>query len=124
MSLIKKVAQHTIIHTIGKFGASLVGILVVAILTRYLGVEGYGAYTTIFAYLFFFAVLSDLGLYVITVNELGRSEFGEEKFFNNVFTLRLITALILMIIATGLVWWLPYSLMIKLGVMVASISIF
>jgi len=124
MNLTKKIAQHTIIHTLGKFGASLIGVLVVAILTRYLGVEGYGAYTTIFAYLFFFAILSDLGLYVITVNELNHSEYGEEKFFNNIFTLRLVTALILMLVASILVWWLPYSLIIKLGVMVASVSIF
>jgi len=124
MNLVKKIAQHTIIHTIGKFGASLIGIFVVAILTRYLGVEGYGAYTTIFAYLFFFAILSDLGLYIVTVNELGRSEFGEEKFFNNVFTLRLITAGILMLLAGGLVWFFPYSLLIKIGVLVAALSIF
>ena len=52
MSLTKKIALNTAIHTIGKFGASFIGIFVVAILTRYLGVEGYGAYTTIFAYLF------------------------------------------------------------------------
>ena len=124
MSLSKKIAFNTIIHTAGKFGASFIGILVVAILTRYLGVEGYGAYTTIFAYLFFFAILSDLGLYVVTVNELGRSPYGEAKFFNNVFTLRLVSALILMLIASGLVWFLPYSRLIKIGTMAASFSIF
>ncbi|MFH1890463.1 MAG: flippase [Candidatus Kuenenbacteria bacterium] len=124
MSLTKKIALNTALHTLGKFGASFIGIFVVAILTRYLGIEGYGRYTTIFAYLFFFAILSDLGLYVVTVNELGRSKYGEEKFFNNIFTMRFITALILMIIASALVWIFPYSLIIKLGVIVASFSIF
>jgi len=38
--------------------------------------------------------------------------------------LRLVSALILMIVASVLVWWLPYSLMIKWGVIVASVSIF
>ncbi len=124
MSLTKKIALNTILHTLGKFSASFIGIFVVAILTRYLGVAGYGSYTTIFAYLFFFAILSDLGLYVVTVNELQFSPYGEEKFFNNVFTLRFFTALILMVFASALVWLFPYSLVIKLGVMVASFSIF
>lgn len=124
MNLTKKIALNTILHTTGKFGASFIGIFVVAILTRYLGIEGYGAYTTIFAYLFFFAILSDLGLYVITVNELGRSEYGEERFFNNIFTIRLTSALILIIAASAIVWIFPYSHLIKIGVMVASISIF
>ncbi len=123
-NLIKKVVLNTGLHTLGKFGASIMGVLIVAILTRYLGVEGFGAYTTIFAYLFFFAVLSDLGLYVITVNELGRSKFGEEHFFNNIFSLRFISALLLMLVACVLVWIFPYSDIIKLGVAVASFSVF
>ncbi len=122
MNLTKKIAKNTVIHTTGKFGASLIGVLIAAILTRYLGVEGYGAYTTIFAYLFFFALLADLGLYIITVNELGRSKLGEEKFFNNVFTLRFITAIFLLILASIIIWWLPYSLTIKIGVIVAAVA--
>jgi len=124
MSLLKKIALNTIVHTVGKFGASFIGIFIVAILTRYLGVEGYGAYTTIFAYLFFFSILSDLGLYVISINELGRNPFGEQKFFNNIFSLRFISAAVFLMIACSLVWLLPYSPDIQLGVIIASVSIF
>jgi O-antigen/teichoic acid export membrane protein len=124
MNLIKKIAFNTLVHSAGKFGASLIGVFIVAILTRYLGVDGYGEYTTIFAYLFFFAILTDLGLYVVTVNELGRSEFGEERFFNNIFSIRFFSALIFLTLASVLVFVFPYSGLIKLGVMVASVSIF
>jgi len=114
---------NTIIHTLGKFGASAIGLLIVAILARYLGVEGYGQYTTVFSYLFFFAVLSDLGLYVVVVNELKRSQFGEEVFLNNIFTLRALSATGLMIVASGLVWFFPYDPIVKIGVIVAAVSI-
>ena len=124
MNLTKKIALNTFIHTAGKFGASFVGIFIVAILTRYLGVDGYGAYTIIFAYLFFFAILSDLGLYVVTVNELGRSKYGEENFFNNIFSIRFFSALLLMVAAGILVWMFPYSGLIKTGIIIASASIF
>src|SRR3989338_213127 len=124
MNLAKKIVLNTAVHTLGKFGASFIGIFIVALLTRYLGVTGYGAYTTIFTYLFFFAILSDMGLYVVTVNELFRSEFGEEKFFNNVFSLRFFSALLLMVVASALAWVFPYSFLIKLGILVAALSVF
>ncbi|KKS43260.1 hypothetical protein A3H03_02200 [Candidatus Kuenenbacteria bacterium RIFCSPLOWO2_12_FULL_42_13] len=123
MRLASKIALNTIVHTAGKFGASIVGLLIVAILTRHLGVSGYGQYITVFSYLFFFAVLSDLGLYVVVVNELKRSRFGEEVFLNNIFTLRASSATALMILASGLVWFFPYDITIKLGVVFASIAI-
>ncbi len=123
MRLASKIALNTIIHTAGKFGASIVGLLIVAILARYLGVAGYGQYTTVFSYLFFFAVLSDLGLYVVVVNELKRSRFGEEKFLNNIFTLRAVSATVMMVLASGLVWFFPYDGLVKLGVVVAAVSI-
>ncbi len=123
MLLFKKIALNTILHTMGKFGASLLGVVVVGLMARYLGVEGYGAYTTVLAYLFFFAVLSDLGLYVVTVNELSHSVYGQERFFNNIFTLRLVSALVFMGVADIIVWFLPYSYLIKIGVLVASLSV-
>lgn len=123
MLLARKIALNTILHTVGKFGSSLIGIAVIALIARYLGVEGYGAYTTVLAYLFFFAILSDLGLYIVTINELSHSSHGEEKFFNNVFTLRLLSALALMGLANGLVWFFPYGYLIKIGVLIASFSI-
>ncbi|NMC51388.1 flippase [Candidatus Kuenenbacteria bacterium] len=123
MNLTQKIAWNTIIHTIGKFGASAIGVLVVAILTRYLGVEGYGEYTTVFAYLFFFAVLADLGLYVVTINELKRSQWGEERFFNNIFTMRFVSAIFMMALAGALVWFFPYNNNIKWGVLLASLSV-
>ncbi len=123
MQTSKKIAVNTIIHTVGKFGASLIGVLITALLARYLGVQGYGAYTTVLAYLFFFAILADLGLYVVTVNELSHSRYSEEMFFNNIFTLRLVSALVLMGLANLIVWFLPYSYLIKVGTLIASISI-
>ncbi|NMB48176.1 flippase [Candidatus Kuenenbacteria bacterium] len=123
MRLSSKIALNTIIHTAGKFGASAIGLLVVAILARYLGVEGYGQYTTVFSFLFFFAVLSDLGLYVVVVNELKRSRFGEEKFLNNIFTLRLVSATVMMVLACGLVWFFPYASIVRKGVLIAAVSI-
>lgn len=124
MSLAKSIAKNTLIHTIGKFSGSAIGIVIVALLTRYLGTEGYGHFATIMAYLFFFATLGDLGLYLVTVNELGREDVNQKKLFSNIFTMRLISGLVLMLLANGLIWFFPYPYLVKIGTLFYSLCVF
>lgn len=123
MSLTKKILSNTAIHAIGKFGASAIGLVIIGLVTRYLGTEGYGYYTTIFAYLFLFSTIGDLGLYLVTINELGRAGVDSKQLFSNVFTMRLVSGIVLMALAAGLIWLFPYPLLVKLGALVVSISV-
>src|SRR4030042_1020241 len=123
MSLTKSIAKNTLIHSLGRFTAAAIGVVIVGLMTRYLGTTGYGYFTTIFAYLFFFSILGDLGLYLVTVNELGRQGVDKQKVYSNTFTLRLISSAFLMILACGLIWFFPYPLLIKLGVLIFSICL-
>ncbi len=122
MSLSKKIASNTILHTLGKFGGSAIGLIIIGVLTRYLGTDGYGQYTTVFAYLFFFATIGDLGLYLVTVNELGKKGIDQIKVFSNAFSMRFFSGIFLMLAANLLVWFFPYPTEIKLGTLIISIS--
>ena len=124
MSLTKKITFNTIIHTFGKFTGSAIGVVILGLLARYLGTQGFGHFTTIFAYLFFFSIIGDLGLYLITINELGRENVDQKKLFSNIFTIRFISGLFLMILACSLIWLFPYPLLVKLGTLIIAISIF
>ena len=61
MSLTRGVAYNTTIQIVGKVITTIISLFIVAALTRYLGVAGFGQYTTIFAYTGFFGVLAVLG---------------------------------------------------------------
>ena len=124
MSFTKKVAWNTIIQTIGKVIGIILGIATVAIMTRYLGREGFGAYTTILAFLQFFSLLFDLGLYLVLTNEIARPEVDRQYLLNNFFTLRLVSAIFFLLAVSAAVWAFPYPLLIKEGVIVASLSLF
>ncbi len=124
MSLTKKITFNTIIHTFGKFTGSAIGVVILGLLARYLGTEGFGYFTTIFAYLFFFSVIGDLGLYLITINELGREGVDQKKIYSNIFTIRFVSGLFLMILASSLIWFFPYPLLVKFGALIISISVF
>lgn len=122
MSLTKSIAKNAIVHASGKFLGAIIGLAIVGLITRYLGTEGYGHYTTIFAYLYFFTVIADLGLYLISVNELGRADTDQKKFFSNVWTMRFFSGLLFLIVACGLIWFFPYPVQIKLGAIIVSLS--
>ena len=101
-------------------GLSLV---VVGILTRSLGLAGFGQYSAIFAYLFIFTAIADLGLYTFMVREISRTtESAEEKkIASKIFTLRFLAVVSIIVLADLLIFAFPYPLKVKLGVIIASL---
>ena len=65
-----KVFSSTCIQVLTKLVTVIIGVIMVKLLTRYLGVEGYGLYAKIFNYASIFAIFSDLGLYTLSIREI------------------------------------------------------
>jgi len=124
MSLTRKIAHNTIIQFSGKIIGTFLGVLTVAIMTRYLGQIGFGQYSTITAYLQFFGILVDMGLSLIIIRLLADPEHEERKIINNVFSLRFFSALIFLGLAPLIVIFFPYNNLIKLGVAITTLSFF
>jgi O-antigen/teichoic acid export membrane protein len=124
MSYTRKIAHNTIIQIIGKGISTIIGVVVVGMLTRYLGEAGFGQYTTIMAFLQFFGILVDMGLYIVLVKKISEENVDEEKWASNIFTLRLISAIIFLGLAPLIVLFFPYPGIIKLGVLITSLSFF
>lgn len=124
MSLTRKIAYNTATQVIGKIlylGCSLV---IVILITRHLGVAGYGNYNTIIAYLGLFAVLAELGLYMIMVREISQHPKEKEKIVGNVIGLRIFTAIAALILASTVAFFLNYPYEVKLGIIIFSGGIF
>ncbi len=94
MSLTARIARNTFVQIIGKVVSVVVAAVSIGLVTRYLGQAGYGQYTTALAFVEFFGVLADLGLYIIALKKISEIGTDAEKFFNNIFTLRLISAIV------------------------------
>lgn len=122
MSLSKKVAQNTFIQIFGKIISTVLGLLALAIMTRYLGAAGFGEYTTIFTFISFFAIIADLGLTLVTVQMISDPKADEGKVLNNLLSLRLLSAAIFLGLGPIIVLFFPYGPSIKLGVLISSLS--
>ena len=117
------IARNTIIQTAGKIISIALGWVILLILTNYLGAAGFGSYTIMSAYLQFFAVAADLGFVLVSAQLLAERPDDKDKVFANLLTFRLVTALVLFLAPFG-IWLFPYSLLIKQGVVILTISFF
>lgn len=122
----KKVAYNTLIQIVGKILTTATSLVLIASLTRYLGVYGYGQYTTIFSYVSFAAVFADLGFFWIMVRELSKPDQKDhEKIFNNIMTLRSILGLIVFVVGFFISFLIPaYDTVIRYGIGIISIGWF
>lgn len=122
MSLTRQVAHNMIYQVGGKIISTILGLLALAMMTRYLGQDGYGGYTTIVSFLQFFGILVDFGLTLTTVQMISEPNSDADKITSNIFTLRFFSALIFLGLAPLVVLFFPYSATLKTGVAITTFS--
>ncbi|MBI5621440.1 flippase [Candidatus Falkowbacteria bacterium] len=122
-SLTRIIAQNTVIQIAGKAVSMVFGLLTVGVMTRYLGQEGFGQYTTVVAFLQFFGIVVDFGLAVIIIQLISARPAETEKLASNIFTFRLVSAVMLFALAPIVVWLFPYPAVIKWGVAVTAAAL-
>jgi O-antigen/teichoic acid export membrane protein len=82
----------------------------------------FGQYTTIMTYASVFAIAADMGLTLVASQMINRVGVDEKKILANLFAFRSLTALVMIGLAPLTVWWMPYDLVTKIGVVVATMS--
>lgn len=118
MSVANKIFTNTIWQVSIRIVNVLIGVFSLALITRMLGQAGFGYYTTIFAFVQIFAILADLGLYMALLREISsaKDKITENKIISNIFTIRLVSSLLMLIIIPLVVQFFPYDRIVKIGV--------
>ena len=105
-----------------KMAGTVLALVGIGFITRYLGKDGFGDYSTVLAYFFFFGAIGDLGLYAISTREISRPGSDEEEILGNVFSIRVISALLIVVVSLLLVYFLPYSSAVKTGIVISALA--
>lgn len=118
MSTANKIFTNTLWQVIIRSINILIGVVSLGLITRTLGQAGFGYYTTIFAFVQMFMILADLGLYLTMLREVSavKTRSEENKVVNNIFTIRLLASFLIIILAPIVIWFFPYDLAVKQGV--------
>lgn len=87
-----KVIKNTLSQGIGKAVVVFLSLLTTALLTRYLGARGYGAYTFITAFTLLLGQVADWGTNIIAVREASQKKKAQGAIFGSILLFRLFLA--------------------------------
>ena len=101
MNLPRRVAWNTLTQATARVVTLALSVLTTVLLTRHLGVSGYGVYITVTVYLSFFAVFFDAGVTTLVVRTLSTDE-SRTDLFRDAIGLRIALAVPIALLALGI----------------------
>lgn len=122
MAIARRIAYNVVFNVAAKIISTILALVAIGFITRYLGKSGFGDYSTVLAFFAFFGSFADLGLYSITAREISRPDANEKRILDNAFTLRLFSSILVFALTPILIYFLPYSGEVKLGILIAAAS--
>lgn len=123
MSVTQVIAKNTLHQFVGKFITMAITILTTALVTRIYGVEGYGAFNLIITFPAIFYIIADFGFNAIGTRDLTKDESKIGEYLGTIFLLRVLISFILILIATVIILFLPYTNFIRLGIFLSLFTI-
>lgn len=94
MNIIRKVAKNTGIIIAGEIINKIISLLIIIYLARYLGAIGYGKYSFVFAFISFFAIITDFGLNTIIARDTARDKGIAAKLITNAAAMKAVLSII------------------------------
>ncbi len=134
----KLVVKDAFWQIFGRILSAIAGLLVIKMITPYLGPERFGDYSTILKYFAIWAALADFGLYVIALQKLGKikeesydklkeyyAKFVSTRFLLIfvVYTTAIVVAYLIPAYSSNpyLIWWLPIGMLFSVSFMMSGI---
>lgn len=122
MSLSRKIAFNTSVQLVGKIVSTILGLVAIALLGRYLGPEQFGWYTTAITFLQFAGILVDFGLIPVTAQMLGEGKHKQEALLPNLLGYRFATAGVFFLLAPLVSLLFAYPTPVKWAIGLMAIS--
>jgi len=116
MNTTKVIAFNTVYQIVGKVLSLGVTVLATAIITRYYGVSGYGAFSLMQNWPALFFVIADFGINAIAVRELTLDWSKAGRYLSTIFIFRTFFSVLLIILVGFIVFLFPYDQSLKLGI--------
>lgn len=118
------IASNTFFQLLSRVATAGVALIVTRLITQNLGLQGYGDYQIVLSYVTLFWILTDFGLNAVVVREMAADNAKLQPLFSALFTLRAVLGIFLVFLSLAILSFLPYQPTVKLGIIVASFTIF
>jgi O-antigen/teichoic acid export membrane protein len=124
MNLLKKIATNYLTQILGKSLSVFLGLLVIALLTRYLSTEDWAAFITATSFLSFVSVFVDFGLTLTLTQMISAPGVNENKIVGNILGIRLTSGVVFYGLSILVVAFLPYPDAAKTAVAAGAAAFF
>ena len=124
MSITKQIAKNTLYLALGKALSTILGVLTIALLLRYLSPDDYGRYTTVLAFILLFGTFADFGLNLTATQDISIPNTDIGRTISSIFTLRLIITIALVLILPIMLLAFPYEAEVKHAILISSVLFF
>lgn len=113
MSVVRSVVSNTVTVYLGKIVGIIISATTLGIIARNLGVEGFGAYSTVLAYSAIVVAVADLGIGWLATREIA---LGKEDNLKTLATLKIIVTVLVIGGSLAVLPLFSYSLQVQQGV--------
>lgn len=123
MNNAERVIRNTGVILVGNAANKVLNFIVLIYLARYLGSTDFGKYSFVFAYLFFFSVLTFMGINKIVVREISKDKTIQKEIIGNALSIRLLLSIAAIILSITIINLLNYPFDTKVLVYIMSITL-
>src|SRR3989344_3908713 len=118
----RKIAHNTAAQISGKAVSTLLGLIAIGMLTRYLGTEQFGWYITVISFLQFIGILIDFGMIPVTAQMMSEPGHDKRTLFQNLLGFRLASAVVFLGVAPLIALLFPYPAPVKIAIAFTVLS--
>lgn len=123
MKLFKRVGRNLIYKSIGEFFSRSGAFIFYIVIARTLGAELFGKYSFAFAYASIFMIFLDFGLNTVLIRDIATHPSWIGKYIGNMFTLKIILSLVVILLINFTIYLLNYPMETKLIVNLMGIVV-
>ncbi len=124
MSVNRAIAHNTAIQMVGKAISTILGLVAMSMLMRYLPTEQFGWYVTTIGFLGFIGILIDFGLIPVTAQMLSEHPERKQEILSNLLGLRITTAGFFLLLTPLISFFFPYPIEVHIAIAISCISFF
>jgi O-antigen/teichoic acid export membrane protein len=104
----RMLARHATAQVAAQGVALVCGLVMAAVLSRHLGVDGFGSFSYLFAFIYFFLALNDLGVQTIVVREISQQPDRTGAIVGAMLSFRVIAALVSLVFSWAVILWMGF----------------
>lgn len=121
MSYTKIISHNSLYMLLGRGINFFISALLIALITRYLGVSGFGQFATILSYIALFGVLTDFGIHNTITRKIATQNINKDE-VSQYFIFKIMLSILMYSLSVIIAWNIDYGVIVKIGITTFSFA--